>query len=309
MIAESYPPLNSGCKRTYMMTRRTLLTQSLLFLGGCTLTQQPPANTLGRLSIGVVAYGEGALSLDQYQRFVEYLEKRLKTIVELEPVYNEVKAVDQIQRQNWSLVFAPPGLAAIAVTKASYLPLFPLQGVGNLFSVLVVRKDSPIQTLTDLNGKSLALGQPGSATGYYVPLYELYGTLLSEVRSAPTPKTILEWVANQDVAVGALAKNELDQYRLKIPDTEFRILHTSRPIPSGSVLISPTVERNQQRDIEQAMNEGTPAIVQEAGYVPNVPAPDYKLLITFIDKVKPIESHIHEKPAPLYQPGERQKKK
>jgi phosphonate transport system substrate-binding protein len=287
-----------------MLTRRTLLTQSLVFLGGCVFAQQTP-DPLGRLSIGVVAYGEGVLSLDQYQRFVEYLEKRLKTIVELEPAYNEVKAVDQIQRQNWSLVFASPGLAAIAVAKANYLPLFPLQGVGNLFSVLVVRKDSPIQTLADLNGKSLALGQPGSAAGYYVPLYDLYGTLLSEIRIAPTPTILLEWVANRDVAVGALAKNELDQYRLKVPDTEFRILHTSRRIPSGAVLISPTVERNQQRDIEQAMNEVTPAIAQEARYVPNVPPPDYKTLITFIDKVKPIEARIREKPAPLYQPGER----
>lgn len=290
-----------------MMTRRTLLTQSLLFLGGCTFAQQRPTNSLGRLSLGAVAYGEGGLSIDQYQRFVAYLEKRLKMIVELEPAYNEVKAVEQIQRQNWSLVFAPPGLAAIAVAKADYLPIFPLQGVGNLFSVLVVQKDSPIRTLADLNGRSLALGQPGSATGYYVPLYELYGTLLSEIRIAPTPQTILQWVAKGDVMVGALAKNELDQYRLKIPDTEFRTLHTSRPIPSGAVLISPTVERNQQRDIEQALNEATPAIAQEAGYVPNVPPPDYKLLITFIDKVKPIEARIREKPAPLYQPGERQR--
>lgn len=289
------------------MTRRTFLIQSLLFLGGCAFAQQTRTDPLTKLAIGVVAYGEGALSIDQYQRFVEYLEKRLKTIVELEPVYNEVKAMDQIQRQNWSLVFAPPGLAAIAVAKANYLPIFPLQGITNLFSVLVVRQDSPIQKLGDLNGKSLALGQPGSATGYYVPLYDLYGTLLSEVRVAPTPQAILEWVANRDVAVGALAKNELDQYRSKVTDTEFRILHTSRRIPSGSVLVSPTVERNQQRDIEQAMNEATPAIAQQAGYIPNVPPPDYKTLITFIDKVKPIEAHIHEKPAPLYQPGERQK--
>jgi phosphonate transport system substrate-binding protein len=287
-----------------MIPRRTLLTQSLLFLGGCAFAKTA-SDPLGRLTIGAVAYGEGGLSIDQYQRFVEYLEKRLKTIVELEPAYNEVKAVEQIQRQNWALVFAPPGLAAIAVSKANYLPIFPLQGVDNLFSVLVVRKDSPIKTLADLNGKSLALGQPGSATAYYVPLYDLYGTLLSEIRIAPTPQTILEWVANGDVAVGALAKNELDQYRAKVPQAEFSILHTSRRIPSGAVLLSPNVDRNQQRNIEQAMNEATPAIAQQAGYIPNLPAPDYKTLITFIDKVKPIEARIREKPAPLYQPGER----
>lgn len=171
----------------------------------------------------------------------------------------------------------------------------------NLSSVLVVLKNSPIQKLTDLNGKSVALGQPGSATGYYVPLYDLYGTSMSEIRIAPTPETVLEWVAKREVTAGALAKNELEQYRSKFANTEFRILHASRRIPPGAVLISPEVERNQQRSIEQVMNEATPAIAQEAGYITNAPPPDYKTLITFIQKVKPIEARIHEKPAVLYQ--------
>ncbi len=290
-----------------MITRRLFLTQSLWMLAGCGLSQSGDTQKLGRLAIGVVAYGEGARSLDRYQRFTNYLETRLKTLVELEPVYNEVKAVDQIQRQVWSMVFASPGLAAIAQSKANYTPLFPLQGVDNLSSILVVRKDSPVQKLADLNGKSLALGQPGSATGYYVPLYELYGTVLSEIRIAPTPETLLDWVTTKQVAAGALAKDELEQYRSQFAGTEFRVLHTSHRIPSGSVMLSPGVERNQQRSLEQAMRDATPAIAQEAGYVTNAPPPDYKDLIRFIEKVKPIEARIREKPAPLYRAGERNK--
>ncbi|NJP09103.1 MAG: phosphate/phosphite/phosphonate ABC transporter substrate-binding protein [Leptolyngbyaceae cyanobacterium RU_5_1] len=284
-----------------MITRRSLLTQALLMLAGCTFAKTTNPNKLGKLVVGVVAYGEGSGSIDRYQRFTQYLEKSLKTIIELEPAYNEVKSVEQIERRIWSLVFASPGLAAIAISKSNYLPLFPLQGVTNLSSVLVVLKNSPIQKLTDLNGKSVALGQPGSATGYYVPLYDLYGTSMSEIRIAPTPETVLEWVAKREVTAGALAKNELEQYRSKFANTEFRILHASRRIPPGAVLISPEVERNQQRSIEQVMNEATPAIAQEAGYITNAPPPDYKTLITFIQKVKPIEARIHEKPAVLYQ--------
>lgn len=290
-----------------MTTRRLFLTQALLAMAGCQLVRpRGEKQSLGKLVVGVVGYGEGVQSIDRYQRFVDYLEAQLQTIVELEPAYNEVKAVEQIQRQLWSLVFAPPGLAAIALSQANYLPIFPLQGVNNLTSVLVVLKDSPVQTLADLNGKSLALGQPGSATGYYVPLYDLYGTVLSEIRIAPTPSTILEWIAKQDVVAGAMAKNELEQYRAQFPNVGFRVLHTSRRIPTGAVLVSPEVERNQQRAIEQVMGEAIPAIAQEAGYIPNAEPPDYKTLITFIGKVKPIESRIKEKPAPLYQ-GETEK--
>lgn len=283
-----------------MISRRVLLYQSLFLLAGCVASQSSNSEKLGKLVIGAVAYGEGARSLDQYQRFVQYLETRIKTLIEVEPVYNEVKAVEQIQRQVWSLVFAPPGLAAIAISKAKYLPLYPLQGVDNLTSVLVVLKNSPIQKIKDVTGKPVGLGQPGSATGYYVPLYELYGTTPSEVRTAPTPKTVLEWVAKEEIAVGALAKDEYERYRADFAPAEFKVIFTSRRIPSGSVLISPEVDRNQQRLIQQAMNEAIPSIAQEVGYIPNAQPPDYQTLITFIDKVKPIESRINEKPAPLY---------
>lgn len=290
-----------------MISRRLLLIQIIFLLLGCSSSQPGDTQKLGRLVVGVVAYGEGTRSVDQYQAFNQYLETRMKTLVELEPAFNEVKAVEQIQRQSWSLVFAPPGLAAIAISKANYLPLFPLEGVDNLSSVLVVKKDSPIQKLTDVTGKRIALGQPGSATGYYVPLYELYGTTPMEVRTAPTPKTALEWLAKDEVAVVAMSKDEFDRYRRDFSSVEFRVLHTSRRIPSGAVLISPEVDRNQQQVIQQAMNEAVPAIAQQAGYIPNAAPPDYKTLISFIEKVKPIESHIHEKPAPLYQVGEQKK--
>ncbi len=290
-----------------MISRRLLLIQIIFLLVGCSSPQPDDSQKLDKLVIGVVAYGEGTRSVDQYQPFNQYLETRLKTLVELEPAFNEVKAVEQIQRQSWSLVFAPPGLAAIAISKANYLPLFPLEGVDNLSSVLVVKKDSPIQKLTDVTGKRVALGQPGSATGYYVPLYELYGTTPAEVRTAPTPKAILEWLAKNEADIGAMSKDEFDRYRRDFASVEFRVLHISRRIPSGSVLISPEVDRNQQELMQQAMNEAVPTIAQQAGYIPNAAPPDYKTLISFIEKVKPIEFHIHEKPAPLYQAGEQKK--
>lgn len=289
-----------------MIKRRLFLAQALLATMGCAIAQ-PDSNLqkLNKFVLGVVAYGEGSQSLERYQKFVSYLETRLKTIIELEPVFNEVKAIDQIRRQRWALVFASPGLAAIAIAEANYLPLFSLQGVNNQSSIIVVQADSPVQTLAELNGKSVALGQPGSATGYYVPLYDLYGTLLSEVRIAPTPNTLLDWVAKREVVAGALSKTEFDQYRSQFVETKFRILHTSRRIPAGAFLVSPAVERNQQYAIETAMREALPTIAQEAGYIANAPPPDYKKLITFIEKVKPIEARIQAKPALLYKPNEK----
>lgn len=291
-----------------MIPRRLLLLAGCAFALSlaiaCTKPESEQPEKAGKLIVGVVTYGEGARSVDQYHDFVEYLGNRTKTLIELEPAYNEIKAVEQIQRKIWSVVFAPPGLAAIAISRANYRPLFPLQGIDNLSSVLVVLQDSPIEKISDLNNKNVALGQPGSATGYYVPLYNLYGLILSEVRFAPTPRTVLEWVANGEVAAGALSKDEFNRYQQDFNSIQFRILLNSRRIPAGAVLISPEVDANQQRVIQKAMNEAVPQLVQTVGYVPNLAPPDYKTLITFIDKVKPIEGRIRQKPAPLFQPGE-----
>jgi len=146
--------MNTLSRRTLLrLSSRALLTQSMIgLLSACDRRNRSTATKLDKLTVGVVAYGEGVKSIDQYQPFLDYLQTQM--LAELEPAYNEIKAVEQLQRQAWSLAFAPPGLAAIALSRAQYLPLFPLEGVNNLSSVLVVRDDSPIQELSDVNKKS-----------------------------------------------------------------------------------------------------------------------------------------------------------
>ncbi|MBD2107439.1 PhnD/SsuA/transferrin family substrate-binding protein [Nodosilinea sp. FACHB-13] len=252
-----------------------------------------------RLTIGLVSYDDGASSLEKYQRFQTYLAEQLKAIVELEPVFNEIRAVEQIREANWSLVFAPSGLAAIAMAEANYLPIFPMLGAPNQKSVLVVRNDSSFQTLGDLANQTLALGEAGSATGYYLPLYDLYGLTLKAIEFASTPATALEWIANGRVAAGAMSEDAFQQYRSAFEGNTFRILHASRAIPPGAVLISPNVDRNQQQYLERAMQNAPSNLTADAGYVPNAPPPDLSQLIALVNKVRPLESRVKEQPAVL----------
>jgi phosphonate transport system substrate-binding protein len=278
-----------------MLSRRLLLLNLLVLLTACKTTE---IQQVGKLTIGVVSYGEGEKSIEQYSSLTDYLGGQLKTIIELEPVYNEIRALEQIKRKAWSLVFAPPGLAAIAISKEQYLPLFPLEGVEKTRSVIVVLQDSSIQNLADLKGKAVALGQPGSATGYYLPLRNLYGLTLAEVRLAPTPQTILQWIEKKEVAAGAVSLDELERYSSKAPQTKFRIL-VANSVPPGALLVGPTVERNQQEQIRKALAYASPSIIASAGYIPSAKVPDYRDFIEVIEKVKPIAEKIQQKPARL----------
>ncbi|MBD0263891.1 MAG: PhnD/SsuA/transferrin family substrate-binding protein [Tolypothrix sp. Co-bin9] len=285
-----------------MLSRRFLLLQTLVLIllltVGCGLEQETVIPK--KLTIGVVSYEQGTVSLNKYDRFKDYIAQQTHSVVELEPTYNELQAIEQIHRKQWDIVFAPPGLAAIAIDKELYTPLFSMGGISSRQrSLLVVLDNKPIKKIADLAYKTIALGQIGSAAGYYVPLYDLYGLTLAQIRFAPTPKTILQWLSEDSVDAGALSEMDFELYRREFTTIKFRILHTSRWIPSGVVLLGSTVERNLQQQIEKAMSEAPPDIKADAGYVPTAKIPNYQQFIKLVEKVIPLQERVKQTPAVL----------
>jgi phosphonate transport system substrate-binding protein len=280
-----------------MLLQRLTIAFTIFLLWGC--NNSP---TSGRLAIGLVSYGEGERSIEQYQAFESYLGDKMNSFIEVEPTYNELKAVEQINRQAWDLVFANPGLVAIAVAEGKYVALFPLeQGLSNR-SVIVVRQDSPLQNLQQLSGKRIALSQPGSATGYYFPIFNLYGLTLAEIRFSPIPKTTLEWIANREVDAGAMSQAKYNRHRTSIPNTRFRILDTdNHDVPSGAVLVSNRLPAQQREKIRQVLQTAPPSIAASAGYLPNSPVPSYDYMVKVVRRVRPIAERIRQQPAPLYE--------
>lgn len=280
-----------------MFIQRLALFSLIFALIGCNSSVAP-----GRITVGVVSFGESDRSVEQYTDLTTYLGKELNSVIELEPTYNELKAVEQVKRNAWDIVFAPSGLAAIAISESEYTPLFPLEGGLTTRSVIVVLDRSPLKTIRQLEGQGVALGYPGSATGYYLPIYNLYGLTLSEVKIAATPKMILELVAQGKVAAGALSLAEFNRYRTSFSDVRFRILDTdSHQIPSGSILVSSTLDEQTQENIRQALADASPAMIDSAGYLTTSAAPDYNYLIEVVKRVRPIAERIKQQPAPLYE--------
>ncbi|MDZ8050105.1 MAG: phosphate/phosphite/phosphonate ABC transporter substrate-binding protein [Aulosira sp. ZfuVER01] len=283
---------------SWKLSRRFFLLQMLFWaVNGC----QPKAQFDGDLTIGTISYGGGEDIITQYAKFNRYLAEKTKSHVRLEPAFNENKAIERLEARAWSLVFAPPGLAAIAIARYQYVPLFPLVGVSNLRSIFVVRKDSPILELKQLQGQTVALGQAGSATGYYFPLFNLFGLTLAEIISAPTPKTVMEWVAVGKATAGAVSIAEFNLYSSQLQQTQFRILYTDpHYVPAGVVLIGPNIERNRQEYIRKVMSDFPSGLAQEVGYVTNGKIPDYQYMISVVERVKLIAPQIQTKPVRLF---------
>ncbi len=280
-------------------SRRLFILQMLFPIVACA-TEKKSTREL-EFIIGTISYEEGQEALDKFERFRKYLGDKTGTIIQFEPAFNENLAIEKIQNRSWSLVFAPPGLAAFAQANYQYLPIFPLQIDANSRSVFIVRKDSPLQVLKDLQGKRVALGVRGSATGYYFPLYNLYGLTLTSIEFAPTPISVLESVAQKNADAGAVSLEEFNLSRTKIDGVEFRILYTDRQkVPPGAVLVSPNVELNRQQLIRNYMTEASPTLIQKIGYVPNGDIPDYKYMISVVNRVTAINGNLRTKPVRIF---------
>lgn len=267
------------------ISRRWFL--SLMLLSACGVKSSAPRGQ--SLLVGTVSYEDGSKSLAQYDRFKRYLSEKTQSLVQVEPTLNEGRAIAQIRSQEWSLVFAPPGLSAIAISQYQYAPLFPLFGIQNLRSVLVVQQDSPIQGINGIAGKTVALGKPGSATGYYLPIFNLYGLTLSELIFPPTPKAVLDAVAQGQAEVGAVSMEEFNAYKSQANPMNLRILFTDpHRIPPGALLISSKLDRNNQESIRKMLKEMPSVIAEEAGFVTNASVPDYQYMISVVERVRSI---------------------
>ena len=268
----------------------------VLSIGACQPIEEPSE----RITIGVVSYGENERSIERFEELRDYLGTRLKSVIELEPAYNEIMALQQIRRKRWDVVFAPPGLAALAISQYKYTPIFPLEGTLDNRSVIVASEDSPIDNPRQLSDRSVALGQPGSATGYYLPLYNLYGLTLARIRLAPNPRDVLALVATKQVDAGALSLEQFNRYRADFTGVRFRVIASdSRPVPNGSVLLSPDIEARTAEALRTALSQTPPSIASLAGFIPNAPAPDYSYLTRVVDRVSQIAERVRQEPAPL----------
>ncbi|MBW4507205.1 MAG: phosphate/phosphite/phosphonate ABC transporter substrate-binding protein [Scytonematopsis contorta HA4267-MV1] len=281
------------------LSRRLFILQMLLTIAACQSNKKSIPEL--ELIIGTVTYGEEQETLNQLSRLRDYLGKKTGSLIQIEPVFNENIAIECIKRGSWSLVFATPGLAAIAISDYKYVPILPLGIEINSRSVLIVRKDSSLQKIKDLQGQVVALGLPGSAAGYYVPLYNLYGLTLAEIIFAPRPKAVLEMVAEKKVAAGAVSLEQFNVHRSTLNNTEFRILFTDPQIlPPGSVLIRADIDSKRRESIINSMKDAPLSLIQDLNYVPNGEIPNYKYMISVVKRVIPIAKNINSKPAQLF---------
>jgi ABC-type phosphate/phosphonate transport system substrate-binding protein len=184
--------------------------------------------------------------------------------------------------KKWDIVFARSPMIARFSQKQSYSYLagmFP--GSATYKSGIIVKANSPIRSINDIKANTVvALGDFNSASGFYMPVYDLYGkTFSAKIARGKSPKSI---VSEGKAEVGTVAIGD----QIKPNDSEFRIIHKSRDIPGSGVYLSPRLASHHQQ-IKQVLLAAPKDITKKVNYG-DVPEPNYKEFDKIIDRVDSI---------------------
>ncbi len=155
------------------MQRRNFILYTLLFITSCSAatnntTNSQIANKPEKLRFAVTdVVDEEKLERD-YEGFRAALEEVLGTKIEFFPVESYIAATAALQLNQVDLVLAGPSEYVVINARTNAVPLIAVTR-PNYRSVIAVAAGSPIKSVGQLQGKTLALSDIGSTSGHIGP--------------------------------------------------------------------------------------------------------------------------------------------
>lgn len=259
------------------MKRRSFIGYLLLFLSACTVATQSPSETASDtdvLTFSVTDVKGLAPLQEDYEPFREALAKVLERSVEFYPVETYTTGVAALQSGKIDIALAGPTEYVAIRARTNAIPVLAVTR-PNYYSIGVVPAESPVRSLDDLKGKTLAMSDLGSTSGYLGPTWML-------VEAGLDPKTdyrveflgdtgSLDVLKNREVDAwfGSLTDYEEFLERSNLPDDAFRVLVKSPPLPSDVFVVESStdpafIERFRELAIRH-QEELTAALVSTPG--------------------------------------------
>ncbi|MEZ5931406.1 MAG: phosphate/phosphite/phosphonate ABC transporter substrate-binding protein [Alphaproteobacteria bacterium] len=194
-----------------------------------------------------------------------YLSGRIGVPVQGFVTLDHAAAIEALRSGTADISFAGalPYVFAHEIFGAEILLAEVYRGSSTYTARLFVRKDSGIETLADLRGKTAAFADPISESGYLYPLDILASAGLLEPSADPHVffrevyfaggyQQAIQAVANGLVDVAGVSEFS-DMLLTPAQQTDIRWVAESRPIPSHAVIARPSLDADLKSAFKQAM--------------------------------------------------------
>ncbi len=246
----------------------------------------------GKVRFGIEPYEDPAKLKPAYEVLGKALEKELGCPVELTIV--EDYSAEVLAMENGKLdiaQFGPLGLV-FASTRAGAEPVASFgDAEGELTtykSGIWVPKDSAVQGLADLKGKSLALSEPGSTSGDALPRF----ALADEAKLDAKKDVKLEYAGGHPEALLALTNGKVDAAEIntqqlatstgegQFDESKFRRVWESDPIPNDPITIAKDLDPAFKEKVKDALLDLPKEDVAKVGAFLDVDPPGPMVAVT-----------------------------
>lgn len=160
----------------------------------------------------------------------------------------------KLSRGAFDFVYANPYHIMKVSHSQGYIPL--VRDEEALRGVLVVRKDSPIQHISELEGKTVAFPSPnaiGASLLMRADLSRLYHVKVTPLY-VKTHSSVYFHVVNGLTAAGGGVEKTLHEQDDSVQDA-LRVLYTTREMPSHPIAAHPRVSKTLRNKVQHALLE------------------------------------------------------
>lgn len=205
----------------------------------------------------------------RYTPLVAYLRQKLGITVNFRNGADYAAVTIAMQNKQVDVGFYGPGSYLDAVDQAGAEAIVKedsITGGTGYFSLVISKKGGPIRTLADAKGQPFAFVDPGSTSGFRVPMHAFCTklsieptTYFSRTYFAGTHENIILGVANGSIPVGVTFDlgiiSATEKGQIKGLDQEYNVLYRSDKIPASPVAVRGDLPATLKRAIQQAMLE------------------------------------------------------
>lgn len=230
------------------------LLRQLWWAGGLFLLLATPLQAEVRYSFSVVPQFERRMLFSIWQPIVDALEKRTNLKFDLVTSLSVSDYESDVLKGHYDFIYLNPYMMPVVGQSPGYVPLVrdsePLRGI------LVVRNDSPLRKVEDLQGKTLAVPSMtavGASLLLRAELDRLFA-VKTRVIIAKTHSSVFMHVINGFADAGGSVQKALGEQDSRIQDT-LRVLYQTGELPSHPLAAHKRVPPAVRKKVRAAMIE------------------------------------------------------
>lgn len=200
----------------------------------------------------------------EYAPFQKMLAEKTGFKFELFPVPNRTAAVEALNARKVDLVLTGPA-EYVVFKKRTDAKLVVGLTRPEYFGSIVTLATSGIDSVEDLKGKKIALGDVGSTSRHLAPVQVLADLGIDprkDVQILHINRNVgVEAMRRGDVAAIGINRSDLPGLRRRFPDAVFKVIARGRDLPNDVILAGPHVADETVASLKKAFTEHSDALI------------------------------------------------